>query len=336
MHESQSPTKVIREYRLKYSKNNRWKVPSRTTIRRWYTNFLETGHVMSPAKKGRKCVDQHIVERLERIFKEHPRTSIRVASQQVPVCVGTVHKIVRQQLKLFPYKIQTIQALKPTDYEKRQEFAQTILARMNRDPEYLNNIFFTDEATFHTSGRVHRHNVRIWGEENPHVTQELARDSPKVNVWAGMFKTQLIGPFFFEEDTIRQDNFLDMLTNVVYPQLRTWQPNMIFQLDGAPAHWGLNVRAFLNAEFTNRWIGRDGPTPWPPRSPDITPLDFFLWGFVKTRVYTFPVNDTDELKHRINEAFTHVTNDMLDNTWRELSSRLQMLQANGGSHVEVY
>ena len=48
---------------------------------------------------------------------------------------------------------------------------------------------------------------------------------------------------------------------------------MIFQLDGEPAPWGLDVRTFLNAEFNNRWIGRDGPTPWPPRSPNITPLD---------------------------------------------------------------
>ena len=48
-------------------------------------------------------------------------------------------------------------------------------------------------------------------------------------------------------------------------------------IDGAPAHWGLNVRAFLNATFPERWIGRDGPTPWPPRSPDINPFDFFCW-----------------------------------------------------------
>jgi len=47
-----------------------------------------------------------------------------------------------------------------------------------------------------------------------------------------------------------------------YPQLRTWQPNIIFQLEGAPAHWGLNVCNFLNAEFTNHWIGKDRPTPW--------------------------------------------------------------------------
>ena len=111
---------------------------------------------------------------------------------------------------------------------------------------------------------------------------------------------------------------------------------MIFQLDGAPAHWGLQVRAFLNTNFPQRWIGRDGPTPWPPRSPDLTPCDFFLWGFIKTRVFRVPVHNILELRERITEAFAEVTNDMLANTWREVESRLQQLRANGGSHVEVY
>ena len=63
---------------------------------------------------------------------------------------------------------------------------------------------------------------------------------------------------------------------------------------------------------------------------------FFLWGYVKTRVYQTPVPDLQNLKHRIRQAFGEVTNIMRDNTWRELASRLQMLQENGGSHVEVY
>ena len=77
-------------------------------------------------------------------------------------------------------------------------------------------------------------------------------------------KTQLIGPFFFEEDTIRQDKILDKLKNYGVFPVENWQPNMIFKF----THWGLDVCAFLNAEFTNRWIGRDGPTTWPPRSPE--------------------------------------------------------------------
>ena len=50
----------------------------------------------------------------------------------------------------------------------------------------------------------------------------------------------------------------------------------IFQQDGAPPYWGSHVLRFLDASFPNRWIGRDSPTPWPPRSPDITPPDLFL------------------------------------------------------------
>ena len=69
-----------------------------------------------------------------------------------------------------------------------------------------------------------------------------------------------------------------MLELYVASQLEEFQSWIIFQQDGAPPHWGLDIRRFLDAAFTDSWIGRDGPTPWPPRPPDITPLDFFLWG----------------------------------------------------------
>ena len=52
------------------------------------------------------------------------------------------------------------------------------------------------------------------------MSQEHERDSPKVNVWAGMVRHQIIGLFFFKEETIRQDDFLDMMINFAYPQLR--------------------------------------------------------------------------------------------------------------------
>ena len=74
--------------------------------------------------------------------------------------------------------------------------------------------------------------------------------------------------------------YLDMLKLNVAPQLEEFQPWIIFQQDGAPPHWCSYVRRFLNATFPKRLTGRDSPTPWTPRSPDITPLDFFLWGYV--------------------------------------------------------
>ena len=93
---------------------------------------------------------------------------------------------------------------------------------------------------------------------------------------------------------------------------------------------------FLDATFLNRWIGREGPTSWPPRSPDITQLDFFLWRYVKDKVFWTPVPDITNLKARITDAFGTITEDMLENTWREIDYRLDVLRATKGAHVEVY
>ena len=81
-----------------------------------------------------------------------------------------------------------------------------------------------------------------------------------------------------------------MLKLWLMPQLQEDIVDFIFQQEGAPPHYHLDVRAQLNAIFPGRWIGRashnDSPLlSWPPRSPDLTPCDCFLWGYVKDRVY---------------------------------------------------
>ena len=135
---------------------------------------------------------------------------------------------------------------------------------------------------------------------------------------------------FYEEDTIRPDNLLDVLKNIVFPSWelgnRIWFPSwMVHLLTGDSS-----CAPFCRSEFTNRWSGRDGSHHVSGHNSTCL-FCGALW------IYTLTVNDIDELKHQINEAFTrHVRNDMLDNTWWELYSRLQMLQANGGSHIEVY
>ena len=194
----------------------------------------------------------------------------------------------------------------------------------------------SDEATFHVSGKVNKHNIRIWGSQNPCEVLERERDSPKINVWSGLMHNQIIGRFIFAESTITANIYLDMLKHYVVPQLEEFQPRVVFQQDGAPPHWGLIVRDFLNETLPNRWIGRSGPTPWPPRSPDITPLDFFLWGYVKDRVYRTPVRDVETLQSRIIEVLATVNEEMLENTWREIEYRLDILRATNGALVEIY
>jgi len=92
----------------------------------------------------------------------------------------------------------------------------------------------------------------------------------------------------------------------------------------------------LDATFPIRWIGKDGPTPWPPRSPDITPFDFFLWGYVKDKVFLTPVPNITNLKARITDTSATITEDMLENTSRETDYRLDVLRATKRARVEVY
>ena len=85
-----------------------------------------------------------------------------------------------------------------------------------------------------------------------------------------------------------------------------------------------------------RWVGRGGPTVWPPRSPDLTPLDFFARGFIKNVVYRRKVRDLADLRQRIIEAVELITPHMLINTWQELEYRLDICRATPGAHIEVY
>ena len=101
-----------------------------------------------------------------------------------------------------------------------------MLDRHGADPDFLSKIFFSDEATFHLSGKVNRHNVRIWGSQNPHATQEHVRDSPKLNVWCGLSHNEVIGPFFFAEKTVNGKTYLDMLEQFFFPQIEHLQPHI--------------------------------------------------------------------------------------------------------------
>ena len=116
-----------------------------------------------------------------------------------------------------PYKLQVVQAITAADKRKRKQFYVDMKEKLEED-EFNERLVFSDEATFHTNGKVNRYNVRIWGEENPHVTTEHERDSPKVNVFCAISKNHVHGPFFFEGN-VTGDVYLWMLQNWLMDEL---------------------------------------------------------------------------------------------------------------------
>ena len=214
-----------------------------------------------------------------------------------------------------------------------------MLDKIDNDPDFSKNIIFSDEATFHTSGHVNRHNVRIWAKQNPQEVVERVRGSPKVNVWCALASDRIIGPFFFAESTIKKENYLDMLENFAMPQILEVNEAVLFQQDGAPPHYAKTTRAYLDEVLPNRWIGRGAQEQWrvwPSRSPDLTPLDFYLWGYVKDWVYSEKIVDLTHLKTRITEAIATVTPAVIQSVWREFEYRLDLCRATNGGHIEMH
>lgn len=306
--------------------------PDRHTITTWHRKLLETGSVVEKSPRGKK-VREAQVDRIQQAFQRSPTKSVRRASRELGIPKSTVHDVLHKRLRLRAYKIQLVQKLQPNDLPARYDFASNMLLKIDNDNGYLQKVVFSDESTFHINGIVNRHNCRIWGSENPRVVREMERGTPKINVWCGLTYETVIGPFFFVEKTINANVYLDMLQNYAIPQI---PQGYVFQQDGAPPHFAFHVREHLNECFPQRWIGRAGPTAWPPRSPDLTPLDFFFWGYIKNIVYKTPVVDLDDLRRRIIAACATVTPEMLQNTWQELEYRLDICRATRGAHIEIY
>ena len=135
-------------------------------------------------------------------YERSPRTSLRRASRELQISKSTLQRIVCKRLKLYAYKVQLIQCLEPNIKPKRVEFANRMLNHLGADADFMSTICFSDEGTFHVSGKVNRRNVWIWGSQNPDATKEHVHDSPKLNDWCILSQTKVIGPFFFAEETV--------------------------------------------------------------------------------------------------------------------------------------
>ncbi|XP_026819047.1 uncharacterized protein LOC113558322 [Rhopalosiphum maidis] len=107
--------------------------------------------------------------------------------------------------------------------------------------------------------------------------------------------------------------------------------------DGASAHNAHIVRDYLNAQFQNRWLGTYGPIEWPPRSSDLTPLDFFLWGHLKTIVYADPPINLQNLKDKITETCNRLTDEQITAaTNKEFMRRAEACFVHGGEQFEQF
>jgi len=109
---------------------------------------------------------------------------------------------------------------------------------------------------------------------------------------------------------------------------------MWFQHDGAPPHNSRHAKHYLDINFPNSWIGRGGPVAWPARSPDLNPLDYFLWGHLKNFIYRNPVETLEDLEEQLHCAIATITPEMIQRVQENLIRRTNMCIQMEGLHFE--
>ena len=163
--------------------------------------FERTGSVVDEKCSGRPQTFANDVERIQQVIERSPGTSTRRLSNELDIPRTAVWRILSFKLKKRTYHLQVLHHLEQEDYAARQAMCRDVLEAVANEI-LMNNILFSDEATFHICGHVNRHNCRIWAEEQPNDTYEWRRNTPKVNVWLGVTATKLYRPFMFQEPTV--------------------------------------------------------------------------------------------------------------------------------------
>ena len=185
-------------------------MPSLASTQNIIKKFKETGSIADLPRPGatKKITDEKKTQ-IQAIFENSTKKTLTQISAEVGVARSTCYSYIRKELCVRSFKIQIHQGLHFEDHDLRVQSAEKLLPYL-QNPMLNDLIFFSDEATFHISGRVHKQNCRIWSTENPHEVQEYWDKSTKINVWCAMSSNCIIGPYFFEEN-VNGQNYLKML-----------------------------------------------------------------------------------------------------------------------------
>lgn len=318
------------EYRVRFPNRRH---PSKNVFRRLDQRLRETGSFIprnANAGRPRQRRTVQLEEQVLATIQEDPSASTRqIASTLNFPSNKTVHLVLRENL-LHPYHISKVQPLYGNDNLFRINYCNTILNKIQEEGDFLRRILWSDECMFTRDGVFNTHNFHHWADENPHEFREYGHQRRfSVNVWLGIINHRVVGPIYLP-NRLNAGEYLNVLEQVIDEIPLNLRRNMIYMHDGAPAHFARNIRDWLTEHFPDRWIGRGGPLLWPARSPDLNPLDFFVWGFIKGKVYATAPQDADEVRARIDAAVLEITPERLERIVQTIPQRLQLcLQTDG-------
>lgn len=328
-----------RAFRIRFALGRHESVPDRKSIHVWVSNFRATGSALkrkSPGRPRTVTMPDNVARVRASVLQSPKRSAVKHAAS-LGLSDRSVRRILHSNLNMHPYKMMVTQELSIRDFETRRALCEDIL--QNIPPTAV--VIFSDEAHFHLAGTVNKQNFRYWAEGNPRELHQRPLHSPHVTVWCGVAEFGVWGPYFFEEDgqavTVNSNRYCHMLETFLRPKFNQFiedhEGEVWFQQDGATAHTARRSREILRELFPGRLLSLHGDIAWPPRSPDLTPCDYFLWGYLKAQVYKHRPRTMEALKEVITQEVANIPPEMTRRAMENFRERLRQCVNNGGRHL---
>lgn len=315
-------------------------VPCFDTIRRFTRNFDKFGCV-SPSKHKKpksNTNEERDIMICASIENNFAQTTTQI-SQQVGVSRATVARVLRKN-KYRCYRLPKKLEIFPRDNHERIQFCLDIIEKCAQNEDFIANILFTEETTFFLQGAHDSLQVRhgMYGNNHNLYTAQ------KLNVWVGILGDNIIGPFFIDSP-LNTQKYIDLLQINVLPCLfripNLDLGNVWYQQNGCPSYNSASAQQYLRTFFGDRIISKQGTISWPAKSPDLSPNDFFLWAYIKSKIYSTEeeqANNLNELRLKITNCLKSITPDVFANVRRNFYDRVALcLEIEGGrfEHLSI-
>lgn len=304
-------------------------------IQRTIKRFKEHGTVEIKRKTGRKrsvrtkkllkCVR-------EKIRRDGSRSYRKLASEH-NISKSSMELLVKNDLKLKAFKKTRRHGLTSKNIQDRKRKCKLLLERHANS-----NIVFSDEKLFLLQPSLNSQNDRMYAASSMDIPQhkktiQRFQNVKKVMVWGAISKDVKFPLIFVEENVKVTAKYYkrEILKKNLLPYAnRVFENNpWVFQQDGAPSHTAKIVQQWLRANVPD-FIEKDA---WPASSPDLNPLDYFVWGYMLSQLKTLEITnkpDLEEFKSFLTEIWGHIPMEMVRAACTSFPQRLRrVIRANG-------
>ena len=306
-----------------------------STIERWCKSIRESDSIKltNPPGRPRTIRTKGAIQKIKQRLTRQKRLSSRKLARELGISRTSVQRILKNDLKLQPYKKQTEPLLTDEHKAKRMKFAGWI--RTDFRKEDTMKILFSDEKMFDIDGVYNSQNDRIWAvdrvEANTRGGIRQKRKFPqKVMVWLGVCSKGVSPLVVFEEGTVDHHRYINEVLPVALKYGNAMFGNdWTFQQDGAKPHTHAKSQEWCAEHFPS-FIDKDH---WPPNSPDLNPLDYSIWNELARAIKWDTVTSKKTLIVALKHAVRKIRQDVVFDSCSTWFNRLHRMAQDNGNYL---